>query len=46
MVESCRTHAADVLKGIREQGKVDDALREKLVTLLTNFKDVFQIEEN
>ena len=46
LYEYAKSNGADVLKGIREQGKVDDALREKLVTLLTNFKDVFQIEGN
>jgi F-type H+-transporting ATPase subunit alpha len=43
LYEYAQANAADVLSEIRDSGKIDDALRAKLVKLLTDFKDVFEV---
>jgi F-type H+-transporting ATPase subunit alpha len=45
LYEYANANGADLLKAIREQGKIDDSLREQLVQLLTHFKDVFRVED-
>jgi len=45
LFEYAESKGADVLKAIREQGKIDDALRAKVVQLLTDFKEVFSAEK-
>jgi F-type H+-transporting ATPase subunit alpha len=45
LYEYANANATDLLKAIREKGKIDDSMREQLVQLLTHFKDVFRLED-
>ncbi len=42
MLEYIRTNYADILSAIRESGKLDDDVEQKLVNALDDFKGVFQ----
>ena len=44
LFEYASSKGADVLNAIRDQGKIDDALRTKVVQLLNDFKAVFDTE--
>ena len=42
MLEYVRTNHGDVLKAIRDSGKLDDDVEQKLTAALDEFADVFQ----